>query len=393
MDVVYSIGVPFNYGGMGEIAYHAALGLYQRGMLTKILTPDFRECDIPRDKFATFPFGKITGKIHSRIGNYSLKDNMFDLWASKKMEKIGKIDAFYGWAHHSLMSIRVAHRKGSITFIDRGSAEIRAQRDTLIREFKKVGLNVLPISEKIVRKAILEADETDFVVVPSTFVRNTFIDAGYPEEKIILNPLGVDLERFAPKDDRPQDDVFRVIYMGILSIQKGVHYLIQAWKKLNIHDGELLLVGSFEKLSKKIITKAKETERVVFRGGTATPEREFKKSDIFAFPSNQDGFGSVVLEAMACGLPVIVSENTGAKDCVRDGIDGFIIPTADVDALCDRINYFYKNRGKVEEMGRRAREQALKYDWESYRKRLAGSVANIVACGFCGELMGGINEL
>ncbi|GFP43901.1 hypothetical protein HKBW3C_03030, partial [Candidatus Hakubella thermalkaliphila] len=369
MDVVYSIGVPFNYGGMGEIAYHAALGLYQRGMLTKILTPHFRECDIPRDKFATFPFGKITGKIHSRIGNYSLKDNIFDLWASKNIEKIGKIDAFYGWAHHSLMSIRVAHRKGSITFIDRGSAEIRAQRDMLIREFKKVGLNVLPISEKIVRKAILEADETDFVVVPSTFVRNTFIDAGYPEEKIILNPLGVDLERFAPKNDRPKDDVFRVIYMGILSIQKGVHYLIQAWKKLNIHDGELLLVGSFEKLSKKIIsTEAKGTERVVFRGGTATPEREFKKSDIFAFPSNQDGFGSVVLEAMACGLPVIVSENTGAKDCVRDGIDGFIVPAADVDALCDRINYFYKNRDKVREMGRRAREQALKYDWESYRK-------------------------
>ena len=124
MDIVYSIGVPFNYGGMGKTAYHAALGLYQRGMLTKILTPHFKECDIPRDKFATFPFGRITGKIHSRIGNYSLKDNMFDLWASKKMEKIGKIDAFYGWAHHSLMSIRVAHRKGSITFIDRGSAEI-----------------------------------------------------------------------------------------------------------------------------------------------------------------------------------------------------------------------------------------------------------------------------
>ncbi|GFP33773.1 L-malate glycosyltransferase, partial [Candidatus Hakubella thermalkaliphila] len=162
--------------------------------------------------------------------------------------------------------------------------------------------------------------------------------------------------------------------MGIISIQKGVHYLIQAWKKLNIHEGELLLVGSFEKLSKKIIsTEAKGAERVVFRGGTATPEREFKKSDIFAFPSNQDGFGSVVLEAMACGLPVIVSENTGAKDCVRDGIDGFIVPAADVDALCDRINYFYTNRDKVREMGRRAREQALKYDWESYRKRLAGS--------------------
>ncbi|GFP33864.1 hypothetical protein HKBW3S42_02203, partial [Candidatus Hakubella thermalkaliphila] len=73
MDVVYSIGVPFNYGGMGEIAYHAALGLYQRGMLTKILTSHFRECDIPRDKFAAFPCGKITGKIHSRIGNYSFQ--------------------------------------------------------------------------------------------------------------------------------------------------------------------------------------------------------------------------------------------------------------------------------------------------------------------------------
>ncbi len=368
---------------MGEIAYHAALGLYQRGMLSKILTPDFRECDIPRDKFATFPFGKITGKIHSRIGNYSLKDNIFDLWASQKLEKIGKIDAFYGWAHHSLMSIRMAHRKDSITFIDRGSAEIRVQIDMLVREFKKVGLNVLPISEKIVKKAVLEADETDFVVVPSTFVRNTFIDAGYPEGKILLNPLGVDLERFVPKNDGLEDDIFRVIFMGILGVRKGVHYLIRAWKKLEIPRAELLLLGGFDTLSKEVIlNEAKNGKNVIFAGGTATPEREFMRSDIFALPSNEDGFGSVVLEAMACGLPVIVSENTGAKDCVRDGIDGFIIPTADVDAVCDRINYFYKNRDKVEEMGRRAREQALKYDWESYRKRLAGSVANIVASGF-----------
>ncbi|GFP20495.1 hypothetical protein HKBW3S03_01998, partial [Candidatus Hakubella thermalkaliphila] len=237
-------------------------------------------------------------------------------------------------------------------------------------------------SSRNIKKTVSEANETDFVVVPSTFVRNTFIDVGYPEEKILLNPLGVDLERFVPKNDGFEDDIFRVIFMGILSVQKGVHYLIRAWKKLDIPKAELLLVGGFDRLSREVIlNEAKNGKNVIFGGGTATPEREFMRSNIFAFPSNQDGFGSVVLEAMACGLPVIVSQNTGAKDCVRDGLEGFVIPTADVDALCDRINYFYKNRDKVEEMGRRAREQALKYDWESYRKRLAGSVAHIVTCG------------
>ncbi|GFP22718.1 hypothetical protein HKBW3S44_00128 [Candidatus Hakubella thermalkaliphila] len=382
MVVIYSVGVPFNYSGLGNTAYHAALGLYREGILTHILTPDFRECEIPKEKFSTFPLRKITSKGHARIRNYTIKDNLFDLWASRKIQDFGKINVFYGWSHHSLISMRIAHKKGAITFIDRQSAEIRFQREIMGREFKKVGVSVDFISSRNIKKTVSEANETDFVVVPSTFVRNTFIDVGYPEEKILLNPLGVDLERFVPKNDGFEDDIFRVIFMGILSVQKGVHYLIRAWKKLDIPKAELLLVGGFDRLSREVIlNEAKNGKNVIFGGGTATPEREFMRSNIFAFPSNQDGFGSVVLEAMACGLPVIVSQNTGAKDCVRDGLEGFVIPTADVDALCDRINYFYKNRDKVEEMGRRAREQALKYDWESYRKRLAGSVAHIVTCG------------
>ena len=94
----------------------------------------------------------------------------------------------------------------------------------------------------------------------------------------------------------------------------------------------------------------------------------YQNADVFVFPSLNDAFALVILQAMACGTPVIISENVGAADVVRNGADGFIVPTRNVGALKGKILFFYNNREKVEEMGRNARAQAEKYSWERYRE-------------------------
>ena len=104
--------------------------------------------------------------------------------------------------------------------------------------------------------------------------------------------------------------------------------------------------------------------------------QELHKADLFVFPSYSDSWGMAVIEAMASGLPVIVSENTGAKDAVTNDC-GFVIPIDDADALADKVLYFYNNRAEIERMGRNASKKAQKYTWDNYHKQVGDFIKTI----------------
>jgi len=98
--------------------------------------------------------------------------------------------------------------------------------------------------------------------------------------------------------------------------------------------------------------------------------RYYSNASVFVLPSVADAQPLVVLEAMACGLPVIVTENCGSTDFVRDGIDGFVIPIRDVEALKDRLLFLYKDEAKRRQMGDQARTRVQEFTWEQYGRRL-----------------------
>ena len=97
----------------------------------------------------------------------------------------------------------------------------------------------------------------------------------------------------------------------------------------------------------------------------------YRQGTLFVFPSVEDGFGMVVTEAMACGVPVVISDNTGARDVVEEGVNGFVVPTRDVEAIKERILLFRDNPGLRETMGQAARETALNNTWYHYSDKLA----------------------
>jgi glycosyltransferase involved in cell wall biosynthesis len=100
---------------------------------------------------------------------------------------------------------------------------------------------------------------------------------------------------------------------------------------------------------------------------------------VFVLPSLADGFGMVVPQAMACGLPVIVTENVGAADIVRDGRSGFIVPVRDVEALCEKLRFLHENRDLAREMGRQARQDVIcGYTWDDYGDRLVGFLETLL---------------
>src|SRR5207253_879376 len=125
--------------------------------------------------------------------------------------------------------------------------------------------------------------------------------------------------------------VFRILYTGMISQRKGINILLEAFKALNLKNAELILIGpNFD--GNELLKKYEG----YYTHYSFLPHEElvseYQKADIFVLPSYLDSWAMVVLEAMACGTPVIVSENTGSKDAVQKG-GGFVIPIDNVEAL------------------------------------------------------------
>jgi glycosyltransferase involved in cell wall biosynthesis len=200
------------------------------------------------------------------------------------------------------------------------------------------------------------------------------LENGIDENRILLTPLGVDVDYYVPGTSVSQEDeVFRVVYVGQLCLRKGVHYLLEAWQKLQLKQAELILVGDTVKgeLEEDLKDHLSRSETITIRSHTPDPVKAYQQASVFILPTLEDGFGLVVLEAMACGIPVIITEHTGAKDCVRHELDGFIIPPYSVESIADTLRYCYYHRAKLKEMGNNARKQAEQFSWARYQDGVA----------------------
>jgi len=137
---------------------------------------------------------------------------------------------------------------------------------------------------------------------------------------------------------------------------KGVGYLLQAWKKLALANAELVLVGAVKpEMNSLLRTHADSTVRLTGSVPAQEVARLYRESDLFVFPSVNEGFAQVLMEAMASGLAVVASDYSGATDCVSDGKEGFIVPVRDVDRLAEAIWWCYQHPDETRAMGLAAR--------------------------------------
>ena len=105
----------------------------------------------------------------------------------------------------------------------------------------------------------------------------------------------------------------------------------------------------------------------------------YMRSDIFVLPSLGEGLAQVGIEAMNCGLPIIVSDNSGVNDLVTEGREGFVVPTSDMNALYEKMQWFVENPSKVKEMGVNAYATAKKYTWNFYETNVVRAIKEILS--------------
>ena len=208
----------------------------------------------------------------------------------------------------------------------------------------------------------------DLCVVASTYTRKTLVENGVEAERIRIIPYGVDLDFFRPA--QRANNNFRVLFAGQIARQKGLHYLLETWRRLKLPDSELRIAGKVSSENRGFV---REYGCEAMFLGVLNREQlrlEYQQADLLCLPSLGDGFGHVVLEAMACGTPALATASCGASDVISQGQNGFVIPAADLDALGGRLEWAVQRRDELAAMRFAARNTAEKYPWSRFRGAL-----------------------
>ena len=294
------------------------------------------------------------------------------------------------------------HRKWDISLfeafalhsLDRISTEVAHVWDAcpkLIRNLKNRGVPVLldvPIAPSHYVRKVLNSSkeaflstslklyeweqkafaEVDLIVAPSTFVASVLYEMGL-EDKTIVIEFGVDIpkkpivrESFYSNSNTGIDFCF----VGNINRRKGIRELMEAWSCSAFREDRLHLCGRVNSDVNSYLMK--NTPGKVIIPGFTNPFEYMAKCDVFVLPSWLEGSAKSVYEAMACGLPSVVTHSAGS--IIRDGIDGFIINAGDVKELREKMLWLKNNPDQAMTMGKTAAQRARHFTWELYSKRI-----------------------
>jgi UDP-glucose:(heptosyl)LPS alpha-1,3-glucosyltransferase len=264
-----------------------------------------------------------------------------------------------------------------------------------VRDIRRKRLSLFDRAMIALERRMLAAGGSSWFLPVSSIAMEAFRReyVSLPGHWQVLHP-GVDVVRFSSPDrDSCRAEIrtrygigasdLLILFVGMNFEVKGLDVIIAAIAKAqSARPGasiRLLVVGrGNEEKYREIARLHGIAEAVLFAGKqTEGIERYYRAADLFMMLSTFDTFGMVVLEAMAAGLPVIVSPNVGAKDLIREGVNGFIIPDCrDADAAADRIVCMLDTRLR-ETMGKSAMLNASEHDWERLSREMEGICQNI----------------
>jgi glycosyltransferase involved in cell wall biosynthesis len=229
-----------------------------------------------------------------------------------------------------------------------------------------------------------EIELADVIVANSTLTAQSHIDAGADPEKVFAVPYAAPPPVAAvPDDNEAARRPLAVLWAGSFSLRKGAHYMLEAWRLLRAGGNAKLHVYGQPQLPPR--RSAVALDDVTFHGSVAHPLlfAAYRSADVLVFPTLSDGFGMVVTEAMAHGLPVITTDKAGAADLVTPD-NGLIVPAADPGALADALQWCLDNRERLQAMRFHALGTARRRQWSDYRRDLIAALEKgLRRAGYC----------
>ncbi|HEX4961541.1 MAG TPA: glycosyltransferase family 4 protein [Thermoanaerobaculia bacterium] len=307
--------------------------------------------------------------------NDFLACRLFDRWTAAGLQRSGAT-AVIACEISALATFREAKRLGLTTLLDAPSIHHAAQ-DRLHGTGDPPALH-----QRIAAVKDGEIALADHVLTVSELARQTYLEAGVPPEKVHAVDLGADLELFAPvPGEEPAEDGFAFLFAGATIRRKGFDLLLQAFDRVAAAEpaARLRIAGPRGDLGHLLDGRA--PDRIAFLGPRTQGElaTELRRADCLVLPSRNDSYAMVVPEALASGLPVLISEMVGAKGLVTEGKTGWIVPVEDADALAERMAWCLRHRDAVRAMRPCCRHAAEAATWPAYARRFTELVGSLVA--------------
>jgi starch synthase len=301
-----------------------------------------------------------------------LVNHLFDLSTALRMKDCG---IFHFVNSVGLYSARKARRRGSIIVCDVRQTHPFSEWGVLKEEHERLGLDATLPGQSYIRKLLAEYSIADVLIVPSSFAKATFLERGFDAERTLVVPYGIDRPKGIP---RPQDGRFRVLFVGRITPRKGVPYLLRSFAQLGLHEAELVLAGACDKELRSLLSQLPPRTRYLGEVPQQDLSPLYAEASVFVMPSLEDAQPLVVLEAMAHGVPVIITDRCGSTDFVEDGQEGFVVAIRDVGALTDRMRRLAHDAELAGRMGAKAADRAATLTWQRYGQVLLRAYARIL---------------
>jgi glycosyltransferase involved in cell wall biosynthesis len=259
---------------------------------------------------------------------------LYDRWVLGQLRPGDHIISSYGYANAGFAWAR-AH--GGKTFLDGGNSHPDNFWEILSEEHRRWGCRYPPIARFHHERAHRMMEHVDYVLSPSSFVRDSFLARGFRREQVLDVIYAVNLSHFQPAlQQRPAERPLTIINTGSLSLRKGIPYLLEAFRLIRkeVPDARLLLTNAVMDSAKPILRRFNDLP-IEWAPGLPHDRlaERLRSADLFILPSLEEGLVRTALEAMACGLPVILTPNTGSSDFVTEGSNGSIVPIRDPQAI------------------------------------------------------------
>lgn len=283
-------------------------------------------------------------------------------------------DTLYAFSSAALELFQYGRENERRCCLDHATAPLHVEM-SLVREeaerFKDWSL--MPVDENGMddyrERQQLECQMADMVFCGSSFARRLLEAEGVPGERIETVPLAVSGNVYGKTNPRKNDGPLRVLFVGDDGLRKGIGYLARAIEMLNSRHFETRVVGNLGITQSGISELSRKLELL-----GPVPRTEvgplYQWADVLVLPSVSDTFGIVILEAMASGLPVITTPNTGGPDVIREGVDGFIVPIRDPGSIAERLELLASDAEILSTMSRSSEQRARDYSLAKYSERL-----------------------
>lgn len=281
---------------------------------------------------------------------------LHDYIVSRRIEKLaGQVDIIHTWPVGALRTLKTAKKLGIPTVIERCNANTRFAYEVVQKECDRLGVALPRSHEHAYKPDVLRIEEEEYqladrLLCPSDFVVQTFLDKGYPREKLVRHIYGFDEKRFYP-DAKPREPKrgLTVLFAGVCAVRKGVHYALEAWLESPARrDGTFLIAGEFlpayaERLAPML---ADPSVRVLGHRNDA-PEL-MRRSDVLVLPSIEEGSALVTAEARGSGCVLVVSDAAGANCTHLE--NALVHRVGDVNALTQHITMLHEDRSLLERL-------------------------------------------